>query len=263
MRTSQPVKITALLADDEEPARRELRFLLEETERVEVVGEAASGEAALELAHKLRPDALFLDVQMPGLDGFAVAERVLAEIAPPPLFVFATAYDAYALKAFEVSAVDYLLKPFQAERVAQTAERLMERRRGAESQVLAAGLKQLLEQVRQESAPLRIPVEKNGRIVLLPARDVVFAACREGGTYVKTAAEEFPVRTTLGELQERLGYRFLRVHKGYVVNLDRIAELIPWFHGTYLLVMADRERTEIPVSRRLAQTLREKLGLTL
>ncbi|HHY93335.1 MAG TPA: response regulator transcription factor [Firmicutes bacterium] len=263
MRAFPPVKLTALLVDDEEPARRELRFLLEETEQVEVVGEAASGEAAVELTEQLRPDALFLDVQMPGLDGFAVAERVLAEVVPPPLFIFATAYDAYALKAFEVNAVDYLLKPFRADRVAQAVERLQERRGQAENQALASSLKQLVEQVRREREPLRVPVEKNGRIVLLPVREIVFAACREGEVFLKTLADEYPVRTTLGELEERLGRHFLRVHKGYVVNLDRIAELIPWFHGTYLLVMGDRERTEIPVSRRLAQTLREKLGLAL
>jgi len=261
MNGSTPAKLRVILVDDEEPARRELRYLLEETGRVEVVAEADTGQRALELTRRLTPDALFLDVQMPGLDGFAVAERVLAELKSPPLLVFATAYDRYALRAFEVSAVDYLLKPFQAERVAHTVERLFSFKAGRDRNEIAASLKALLAEVRNE--PARIAVEKNGRIVLVPVSDIVFAACREGEAFIKTITEEFPVRTTLAELEERLGHRFFRVHKGYVVNLDRIAELIPWFHGTYLLVMADRERTEIPVSRRLAQSLREKLGPTL
>lgn len=263
MTGSQPAKLRALLVDDEEPARRELRFLLEETGRVEVVAEADNGQRALELTKKEEPDVLFLDVQMPGLDGFAVAERLLKEGRPTPFFVFATAYDRYALKAFDVCAVDYLLKPFRAERVEQTVDRLFSLQGSRQKDELTASLRTLLEQVRERREPTRVPVEKNGRIVLLPVTDIVFASCRGKDAFIKTTTEEYPVRATLMEIEERLGHCFLRVHKGYVVNLDRIAELIPWFHGTYLLVMADRERTEIPVSRRLAQTLREKLGLTL
>ncbi|MGI6603729.1 MAG: response regulator transcription factor [Firmicutes bacterium] len=262
MLNDRPVKLRAVLVDDEEPARRELRYLLTATDRVEVVAEADSGQRAINLTRKLNPDVLFLDVRMPPPDGFAVARQIINDMDPVPFFVFATAYDQYALEAFEVSAVDYLLKPFQEERVLQTVERLLDRSKGRGQEEFAASLRSLLAKVRDE-CEARVPVEHGGRIILLPVREIVFATCHEGDTVLKAGGEEYQVRSSLLELEERLGHRFLRVHKGYVVNLDRIAEVIPWFHGSYLLIMGDENRTEIPVSRRLAQSLKERLGLTL
>ncbi len=263
MSSYRPAKLRVLVVDDEAPARSELKYLLEKTGKVTVIGDAASGPEAIELTYDLRPEAVFLDIKMPGQDGFAVAEAILAANRQPPLFVFATAFDSYALQAFEVSAVDYILKPFQQERVAQTVERLLSLRSGFKQVELAQNLQTLLEKVKEEQESARVPVDINGRILLIPIADICAAYCRDKDVLIKTREREYHVRSTLAELEERLGYRFFRVHKGYLVNIDHVAEIIPWFHGSYLLVIADAEHTEIPVSRRQAPILREKLGLVL
>lgn len=263
MDNSQPAKLKALVVDDEAPARSELKYLLERTGEVEVVGEAGSGTEALKLVSGLQPEVVFLDIKMPGQDGFAVAEALSAALEEPPLFVFATAFDSYALQAFQVQAVDYILKPFQEERVAQTVERLLSLRAAHRQGDLAQSLKILLQKVREEEEPARLPVDINDRIVLLPVKDICAAYCRDKDVFVKTKGEEYQVRSTLTELEERLGCRFFRAHKGYLVNIDHIAEIVPWFHGSYLLLLDDCQHMEIPVSRRRAPVLRERLGLIL
>lgn len=263
MNSSLPVKLRVLVVDDEDPARSELRYLLEKTGKVTVVGEASSGPETIELAKDLSPEAVFLDIKMPGQDGFAVAEAILSKDGQPPLFVFATAFDNYALRAFEVSAVDYLLKPFQEERVSQTVERLLSLRANVKQTDLAMNLQTLLKKMREEQELARVPVETNGRILLLTIADICAAYCRDKDVLIKTKDEEYQVRSTLAELEGRLGPRFFRVHKGYLVNIDHVAEVIPWFHGSYLLVLADSKHTEIPVSRRQAPVLRERLGIVL
>ncbi len=180
-----------------------------------------------------------------------------------PFFVFATAFDTYALEAFRVSAVDYILKPFQEERVAQTVKRLLSLREAYRREDLARGLEVLLERIREGEGITRLPVDINDRIVLLPVEDICAAYCREKDVLVKTKSKEYQVRSTLTELEERLGRRFFRAHKGYLVNLDHIAEIVPWFHGSYLLLMDDCDHMEIPVSRRRAPELRERLGSIL
>lgn len=263
MSSSLPVKLRVLVVDDETPARSELKYLLEKTGKVNVIGEADSGRQAIKLNWDLNPEAVFLDIKMPGQDGFAVAEAILAGDGQPPFFVFATAFDSYALQAFEVSAVDYILKPFQEERVAQTVERLLSLRAGFKQIELAMNLQALLEKVKDKQELARVPVDTNGRIILLPIEDICFAYCRDKDVLIRTKNEEYHVRSTLAELEERLGPRFFRVHKGYLVNIDHVAEVIPWFHGSYLLVVKDLKHTEIPVSRRQAPVLWERLGLVL
>lgn len=263
MGTSQPAKLKVLVVDDEAPARSELKYLLEKTGEVEVMGDVASGPEALQLITDLDPEAVFLDIKMPGQDGFAIAEAVLAANEEPPFFVFATAFDSYALRAFQVRAVDYILKPFQEERVAHTVQRLLSLQAAYRQGEMAQNLQALLREVREEGGPARLPVDINDRIVLLAVEDICAAYCRDKDVFVKTRREEYQVRTTLTELEARLGSRFFRAHKGYLVNIDHIAEIIPWFHGSYLLMMDDCQHMEIPVSRRRAPLLRERLGLIL
>ncbi|MGI6129728.1 MAG: LytR/AlgR family response regulator transcription factor [bacterium] len=263
MNDSQLAKLTVLVADDEAPARSELQYLLEKTGKVAIVGEAATGQEAISMTLDLVPEAVFLDIRMPGQDGFTVADTLLSSSATPVLIVFATAYDEYALRAFDVSAVDYILKPFQEERVSQTVARLLAWREGLQQAQLAANLQVFLDKMKADLEPARVPVDTNGRIRLLPVADICFAFCRDKDVLISTKTKEYQVRSTLLELEARLGHRFIRVHKGYLVNLDQVAEVIPWFHGSYLLVMADTKHTEIPVSRRQAPMLREKLGLVL
>lgn len=261
------MKIRALIVDDEPPARNELRFLLEQL-GVSVVGEADSGFEALEEIPRLNPDVVFLDVQMAGMSGFECAQRLIdeGEEGRLPLIVFATAYDEFAIKAFEINAVDYVLKPFEAERLAKTVARLEQAMEAAGGeQRIAQSLERLLGSLAAHPQAVhrirKIPAERLGKLILLDADEVVFAFTREGHVFLKTYDEEVLTHLTLREAQDRLGDEFLRVHKGYVVNLRKVKEVIPWFHGTYNLVVEDKQRTEVPVGRAQIREVKRIFGL--
>lgn len=266
----------ALLVDDEEPARDELKHLLRAYPACTVCGEADSGRAALEMAVSRQPDVAFLDIHMRGLPGCEVARRMLA-LPRPPLIVFVTAYDRYAVEAFELGAVDYLLKPLGAERLAKTVARLQSLAgnpflwQSAVRQV-ASLLDFLLPPDRQAARPgnsaagktvYKLPVEKGGRITLIDYHEIVFVRSSGGAARVSTLTECYDFSGTLCELAERLREEgsFLRIHKSYLVNLRHIKEVIPWFKGTYWVIMADRQKTQIPVSKSQVKTLKRLLGL--
>lgn len=226
---AEPLKV--LLADDEAPARAKLRRLLKDDPRVVVAGEAADGLAAVQQVQALRPDLLVLDIQMPGLTGFEVLEALER---PRPLVIFSTAYDRFALDAFEAAAVDYLLKPYDAARFAQALERALALRRPGPDPVKA-----LLDRVAQ--APLeRLLVKDGERWFPVPLRTV--RRLSADGKAVKVHAEGglFCLRRTLSDLERRLDpRRFVRVHRGDLVALDAVAHLEPWDHGDALLVLKD------------------------
>ncbi|EGO64465.1 LytR/AlgR family response regulator transcription factor [Acetonema longum] len=248
----------ALIVDDELPARDELRFLLSPYADIEIVGEADSSVAALELAAELRPQLMFLDIQMRGMDGYETAKE-LRRLAPNMLVVFATAYDEYAVKAFELDAVDYLLKPFEPGRLAHTVDRIRHIAREQTWQSAAEKVDALL----QAKPRLRkLPVYKQGKIVLLDFQDIVFAQSAGDTLEIVTEATTYTISNTLADLEDRLrGEPFLRIHKSYIVNLEKISEIIPWFKGTYWLKMSNLEKSQIPVSRKLVKTLKEVLGM--
>ena len=272
--------LSALIIDDEALAREELRFLLEEVGGIEVAAQGSNGLEALELIERHRPNLVFLDVQMPGLDGFAVIQRLLdrnkvragAGLAAEPLpqIVFATAYDQYAVRAFDVNAVDYLLKPFDRQRVAQAVERARSRAeaifeiQGApprESQIGA--LLQLLDRRQAAAQPARLVVETQNRLLLVDQKDICFAAIGEGVIrVVAQSIEGYSRCRTLEDLLDQLDPTlFWRVHRGFVVNIDHIREVIPWFKSSYQLRMDDKRQTEIPVSRAQTRRLREMFNL--
>lgn len=247
-----------LIVDDEAPAREELRALLEDLDDAEVVGEAATGREAIERIRADSPDLVFLDIQMPGGTGLDVASEVL-KLPRPPLVVFVTAYDEHALKAFDLAAVDYLLKPIdpaRLERAVSRAKGLLGNRVEAERRARAA--------LDASPGPLRRvlaarPGEKP-RVVLDLARVLWFRA--DGKRSVAATADgEYEVPRLLGDLEDAIGARsFVRTHKGYLVNLDHVVEVVPWFAGALRLKMAGRARADVPVSRRYAKGLRERLG---
>lgn len=250
--------IKALVVDDEPLAREELSYLLAETGRVEVAGTAANGEEALAAAAALRPDCVFLDVQMPGLDGFAVAAH-LAELPHPPAVVFVTAYDEYALRAFEVHAMDYLLKPVDTRRLARSVQRVAQLLQHPAQ--AAERLEGFLARVKG-SAVRRLPLEKDGRVRLVPPEQVYLAYSIEHGSRVRLDDGDFETRFTLQELESRLAAGpFVRVHRQYLVNLERVREFVPWFNGTASLVMGDRQRSQVPVSRTRLAAVRRHLGI--
>lgn len=256
-----------LVVDDEQLARDELCFLLTEADGIEIVGQAGDGVEALRMAGALQPDVIFLDVQMPGLSGFEVARRAIeAEI--PSQLVFVTAFDQYALDAFGVNAVDYVLKPVDAERLEQTLERV--RRRLASEQAAKLPLSpEDLERVisavqaRQGGRRDQLAIRSGERFFLVQTDEVVHASLVDEGIVVVTNAVSGTSNyRTLDELQARLDPAiFWRVHRSHLVNITKIKEIVPWFSRNYLLRMKDQKGTEIPVSRSQTRRLREYLQL--
>jgi two-component system, LytTR family, response regulator LytT len=274
--------ISALIIDDEQLARDELMYLLEQVGGVEVVAQGTNGIEAVDLIEEHRPDMVFLDVQMPGLDGFAVIQRLMArnrqresagDAEPLPQIVFATAYDQYAVRAFDVNAVDYLLKPFDRTRVMQAVERVRGRMAGAnggnggalpESQIDA--LLKLLNRPQGASRtpqPAKLIVQAQSRLLLVDQAEICYAAIDEGVIRVVTQVFEGQSKCrTLEELLDLLDPAvFWRAHRGFVVNINHIREVVPWFKSTYQLRMNDKKQTEIPVSRAQTKRLRELFNL--
>lgn len=251
-----------LIVDDEKLARDELQFLLSEFDDIAVAGVAENGPEAVEQIKSLAPDVVFLDVQMPGLDGIGVARRLLEEGIELPYLVFATAYDQYALEAFEVAAADYLLKPIDKERLARTIDRarkLLTKPADGGEQV-AKLLEKLLPSADRRK---KLLVKYESRMFLVDAADIVFASIEDGVITVATTHFEGESNCrTLEELDTTLGSdAFWRVHRGYLVNLNRIQEVLPDAKSQYQIRMADRNHTEVPVSRAQTKRLRELFNL--
>ncbi len=279
--------LTAVIVDDEQLAREELKYLLDSAENVEVLAEGSNGIEAVDLVVEHQPDVVFLDVQMPGLDGFAVLEHLLKrdDLQRIPQIVFATAYDQYAVRAFDVNAVDYLLKPFDPARINQALERTRARliEAGADpvngstsgghnpSGPSSSGINSLLEMLhRQQAAPApplnklnKLIVQVQNRLLLVDQAEICFAAIDEGVIRVVTPALEGHSKCrTLEDLLELLDPSlFWRAHRGYVVNINHIREVVPWFKSSYQLRMDDKKQTEIPVSRAQTRRLRELFNL--
>jgi two-component system LytT family response regulator/two-component system response regulator LytT len=277
------MNLSALIIDDEQLAREELAYLLTQVGGVDVVAQGANGIEAVELIEEHHPDMVFLDVQMPGLDGFAVIQKLMerrnkagvsAEADPLPQIVFATAYDQYAVRAFDVNAVDYLLKPFDRTRVEQAVERVRGRLTGSapngvtgplpESQIDA--LLRLLNRPQGASRtpqPAKLIVQAQSRLLLIDQAEICFAAIDDGVIRVVTQSFEGSSKCrTLEELLDQLDPAlFWRAHRGFVVNINHIREVVPWFKSSYQLRMDDKQKTEIPVSRAQTRRLRELFNL--
>lgn len=258
------MRVTAVVVDDEQLARDELCFLLEHSADVDVVGQAGDGIEALGLLEDLEPDIVFLDIQMPGLTGFEVARQALARQLAPE-FVFVTAYDQYALDAFHVNAVDYLLKPVDAGRLERSLSRARKRlsadRSGATSNPDIERIVQMVSE--RQTRRSQVVVKIDERILLLPADDLIFASMNDDVVSVVAsgAAGTASVRT-LDELQAQLDPAvFWRVHRSHLVNIHKIKEIVPWFSRNFILRMKDAKATEIPVSRTQTKRLREYLKL--
>lgn len=257
--------LSAVIVDDEELARDELAYLLKNAGDVNVVAQGKNGLEAISLIKEHNPDLVFLDVQMPGLDGFGVIKKLLDKKIPLPKIVFATAFDQYAVKAFEVNAVDYLLKPFDKKRVVQSVQKA---RAKQESDGLPAErietLVRMLEA--QKPQPSKLLLKAVGRMFLVDQRDICYASIEDGVITVVTGGqsgmEGHSNCRTLEELLDSLDPNlFWRAHRSYLVNINRIREVVPWFKSSYQLRMDDKKQTEIPVSRAQTRRLRELFGL--
>jgi two-component system LytT family response regulator/two-component system response regulator LytT len=274
---SSAATLTVVIVDDEPLARQELAYLLEDAGGVEVLAQGTNGIEAVDLIRAHQPDLVFLDVQMPGLDGFAVIKRLLEKRIALPQIVFATAFDQYAVRAFEVNAVDYLLKPFDRVRVLKALEKARTRiaapdAKAAESPSeakLDTLLKLMEEQVQSPRLAAlknqrgKIVVRAKNRLLLVDQREICFASIDEGEiTVVAAGIEGHSNCRTLEELIDQLDPEaFWRAHRSFVVNIQHIREVVPWFKSSYQLRMDDPKGTEIPVSRSQTKRLRELFNL--
>lgn len=255
--------VRILIVDDEPLARKRLQKLLDGRDGLEIVGEARDGERAVEQIARLEPDLVFLDIQMPGLDGFGVLAEVGVEAMPEVVFV--TAFDEFALQAFAHRALDYLLKPFDDERFEQALNRALEQTTLRRTAAAGARLAGLLDEVRDRNpnppAPLRrIAVSKNGRTVLVPVDEIL--RIESEGSYVRlhTASASHLLRDSIKRLEQALDPEdFLRIHRSHLVRIDQIVELAPLFHGESEVLLRDGAR--LRSSRSYRQRLRSRLGL--
>lgn len=262
----------AVIVEDEKPARDRIRRLLAAHPDFALVGEAADGRSAVKLFDEAKPDLCFLDVQIPDGDGFEVLRRA----SHRPHVVFTTAYDQYAIRAFEVHSVDYLLKPFGRERFAVALERA--RQALASSGGTGDRILELLEEIRtgldssrtervatsergwKGGLPDRVPARRGTRIVLLDPADVLWFEAEQTLVFARTAEGRLLVERTLGELEAALGRSFFRSHRSYLVNIAHVAEILPADSGTFVLLMRDPGASRLPLSRRHARQLRDRFG---
>ena len=266
-------ELRAVLVDDEQLARDELGYLLGRVGGIEVIGQAGNGVEALTTIDRLQPDVVFLDVQMPGLTGFEVARRILDTRAPAHI-IFVTAYDQHAIEAFEVNAVDYLLKPVEPSRLAlavQRARRRIQFDRPMDRLADPGGARTTDDQLEKivqlvaerQSKRERLAIKVGERFLLVQAEEILYASLADESITVVTGQHAGTSNyRTLDELHARLDPSvFWRVHRSHLVNINKIKEIVPWFSRNYILRMKDEKGTEIPVSRTQTRRLREYLKL--
>ena len=257
MRERATATLTTVVVDDEQLACDELSYLLKDFPEIEIIATASNGLEAVELVRKLEPDIIFLDVHMPGLDGVGVVRRLREMEVELPHFIFVTAYDQYAVEAFRLEAMDYILKPVEKGRLAETLERarrVIQERKPLESSAAP----------KPPAAPrARLLVRANNRNFIVDANDVIYATIDDGLiTLVTTHLEGQSNYRTIEDLQANLDRdQFWRAHRSYLVNINRIKEVVPWFKSSYQLRMDDKKQTEIPVSRVQTRRLRELFKL--
>lgn len=247
--------LRTVIVDDEKLARDRVRGFLRALDAVAVVGEATDGPEAVRLIEGQRPDLVVLDIQMPGMDGFGVVRA----LSHKPAIVFATAYDSYAIKAFEVQAADYLLKPISRDRLTEAVHRVRARR---DNGTPAPDVQQLVRslQQRERRYAVQLPVHKGRQILILPIEDIFVFDVEYRLVYAHTATERYMTSFTLKDLEERLDPEvFFRAHKSRLVNLNQVKAIVPWFGGRFKLVMRNPGNTEVELSRAQARVLRRRM----
>jgi two-component system, LytTR family, response regulator LytT len=264
MKERSSATISTIVVDDEKLACEELTYLLKDFPEIEVIATSSNGLEAVDLIQKLEPELVFMDIHMPGLNGLGVIRKLKELQADLPSFIFVTAYDQHAVEAFRLEAMDYVLKPVERERLAETvdrARRAIQERKQPETQ--AAGAHAASPASAPTAPRTKLLVRSNNRNFIVDANDVIYATINDGLiTLVTTNLEGLSNYRTIEELQANLDREtFWRVHRSYLINLNRIKEVIPWFKSSYQVRMDDRKHTEIPVSRVQTRRLRELFKL--
>ena len=261
------MSINTIIVDDERLAREELAYLLKAFPEVNLIAQGKNGLEAVALIKEHDPDLVFLDVQMPGLDGFGVIKKVVERKLRMPQIVFATAFDNYAVHAFDVSAVDYILKPFDKARIAkaiQRAKKMVEGKSSPEDRLeTMVGRLGASAPKPRFTQPIKLLVKSQARLILIDAEDMVFASIEDGTITIHARdCEGISNYRTIEELAESLDPDlFWRPHRSYLVNIKHIKEVVPWFKSSYMLKMNDKRASDVPVSRSQTKHLRELLKL--
>lgn len=241
-----------LVVDDETPARKELMYLISSViDDVEIL-EARDGEEALNIINKSNIDAAFIDINMPDIDGISLAREIYG-INSEIKIIFATAYDCYAIKAFDLDAVDYILKPFEERRVKTAIEKLIKTVKDEDS---IDTIKSFIKE--SEWKINKISVWKGDRVILIDVNDIVYIMADGRNTLIKTICGEFPSNQNLCDFERKLcNNKFMRIHRSYIINLEHVKEILPWFNNTYVIKMNKYEKDEIPISRKQIKTIRD------
>lgn len=250
--------IKTIVVDDEKAAADELTYMLREYKDIQIINTFTDPKKALEAVLTHDTDVIFLDISMPEMDGFVLAEAVL-KLKEAPFIVFVTAYDEYAINAFEINAVDYLLKPVHEDRLDRTVQRIREKLK--DKAEIQSGVKTMIKERYVENKSTKLPLWKNDRIYLVRPKDVIYCTCSGGETFIYTHKDKFASTDSLNHFEEILmPYHFFRCHRNFLIQLDEIKEIVPWFNNTYAVKMNHNEAS-IPISRRKAKAFKEHLKL--
>ncbi|SHJ51767.1 two component transcriptional regulator, LytTR family [Geosporobacter subterraneus DSM 17957] len=250
-----------IIVDDEAPAREEIKYLLDNLKGydIEIVGEAGDGRTAFEMIKNQKPDLVLLDIQMRGISGFDLANEVL-QLENSPFIVFITAFDQYAIKAFEINAVDYILKPISANRLSNTISRVYGLLK--QYQKTEGNIEQLLRYLAQPKTASKICVYSNGKHIPLDPEDIIFIGVDGRNSCIKSKKGVFSSNLTLVEFEEKLkSSQFFRCHRSYLININEIQEIDNWFNGTYQITMNGYTKDKIPVSRSNANKFRAMMNI--
>lgn len=250
-------KLNCIIVEDEMPSAQELKYIISQYENIKVDGIATNGEEGIRLIKSKKPNAVFVDINMPLKNGIELAKEV-KNIDSSIDIIFITAYEEYAVEAFKLYALDYVLKPFSEKRIEITVDRLRNKWKNKleSAESLPEMLNEIMDKIHKEKKLVkRIPCYKNGKIVFVDIEDIFFFYIKDEKTYVKTEEQSYFIGSTLCQIEEKTN--FFRAHRSYLVNMDNIKEMYSWFNGTYKLVMNDKERSEIPISRNNVKKLKE------
>lgn len=247
------MKINVMIAEDEDLAREELIYMLEKEKDIQLCPSAGTGEELLQLYFEHKPDVIFLDIEMPGITGVEAAKQIMKSTKDAPLFIFTTAYDAYAIDAFEMEAVDYLLKPFDHIRFHQAMERIRKR--------LLEKKEDSSSHISDSSTSGKLLIDDGEKMIVLSPDSIYYAVPSQRILEIHTENNVIESKMTLQELEKKLeGLSFFRTHRSYLVNLNHILEITPWFNGAYNITLKNKEKTTIPVSRSARKALFEKFS---
>lgn len=242
-----------MLLDDEKVIVDELKYILEKHSNFQVINSYDDVNEFMEDVEKIQPDVVFIDINLGSITGFDVAEKLL-QLSKTPIIVFATAYDEYAIKAFEYGAIDYILKPFDEQRIKITIDRI-EKALGDKKE-LNSQITKVMNMLSTRKID-KLTVISDGRFKIIPFDRIYFIKAKQGTSEVYASDGVYMCEFNLSQLEEKLEKKFMRIHKSYIVNLDKIAEVIPWFKGTYWVVISDSNKTEIPISKEKIKDIKE------